>query len=176
MRRAGSDGWAQASLVVLRTLIGWHFLYEGYFKLVQPAWSAAGAPFPPWSSAGFLRTASGPFAPAFRSLAESSWLSTIDAAVPIALVAIGLMLMLGVFTQLAGVGALGLLLTFYAAAIPMSGLPEPRAEGAYLVVNKTLVEAAAVLVVLAFRTGRIAGLDRWRAGRTAVAPAGGGHP
>ena len=174
MTPAGLGGWAQASLVALRTLIGWHFLYEGYFKLVQPAWSAAGAPLPPWSSAGFLRAASGPFAPAFRSLAESSWLATIDAAIPIALVAIGLMLMLGVFTQVACVGALGLLLTFYAAAIPMSGLPEPRAEGAYLIVNKTLVEAGAVLVVLACRTGRIAGLDRWRVGRAVVTPAAGG--
>ena len=38
-------------------------------------------------------------------------------------------------------------------------LPEARAEGAYLIVNKNLIEAAAVLVLLAFRTGRIAGLD-----------------
>ncbi len=173
MTRAGFGGWAQASLVLLRTLIGWHFLYEGYFKLVQPAWSAAGAPLPPWSSAGFLRAASGPFAAAFRSLADSSWLQAIDAAIPIALVAIGLMLILGVFTQLACVGALGLLVAFYAAAIPMSGLPEPRAEGAYLVVNKTLVEAAAVLVVMTCRTGRIAGLDRLRIRRAAVAPVAG---
>ena len=45
---------APVALVLLRTLIGWHFLYEGYFKLMQPAWSAAGAPLPPWSAAGFL--------------------------------------------------------------------------------------------------------------------------
>ena len=25
------------ALVLLRTLIGWHFLYEGYTKLLQPA-------------------------------------------------------------------------------------------------------------------------------------------
>jgi hypothetical protein len=37
------------------------------------------------------------------------------------------------------------------------------AEGSYLFVNKTLVEAVAVLVLLSFDTGRIAGLDRlWR--------------
>jgi hypothetical protein len=29
-------------------------------------------------------------------------------------------------------------------------------------VNKTLVELAAVLVLLAFHTGRLAGLDTWR--------------
>ncbi len=36
---------------------------------------------------------------------------------------------------------------------------EPGTEGNYLLVNKNLVEAAAVFVVLVFRTGRIAGLD-----------------
>jgi hypothetical protein len=38
-------------------------------------------------------------------------------------------------------------------------MPQPNAEGAYLFVNKNLVELAAVLVIFAFRTGRIAGLD-----------------
>ena len=31
-------------LVVLRTLVGWHFLYEGYTKLLYPAWGQNGAP------------------------------------------------------------------------------------------------------------------------------------
>ena len=35
----------QVSLVILRTLVGWHFLYEGYTKLLHPAWSQGGAPF-----------------------------------------------------------------------------------------------------------------------------------
>jgi hypothetical protein len=39
---------------------------------------------------------------------------------------------------------------FYVSAIPLSGLPEPRSEGAYLLVNKNLIEAAAVLVVSLF--------------------------
>ena len=33
----------QVGLVLLRTLVGWHFLYEGYFKLWRPAWSRTGA-------------------------------------------------------------------------------------------------------------------------------------
>ncbi len=69
-------------------------------------------------------------------------------------------------------GALGLLTLFYLAAIPTSGLHEPHAEGAYLLVNKHLVEAAAVFVLLAFRTGRIAGLDLLRRRRRAPAPRG----
>ena len=152
--------WAPACLVLLRTLIGWHFLYEGYFKLIQPAWSAAGAPLPPWSAAGFLRAASGPLAGAFHRMAEPPWISIVDVAIPVALAVIGVWLMLGLFTQWAAAGALLLLLTFYIAAVPTTGEPELRSEGAYLIVNKTLIEAGAVLVVLLSRTGRIAGLDR----------------
>jgi hypothetical protein len=47
---------------------------------------------------------------------------------------------------------------FYLSAIPM-GLPEARSEGTYLFVNKNLIEASAVLALMTFRTGRIAGLD-----------------
>ena len=35
----------QIAVVALRTLIGWHFLYEGYVKLL-PAWSRDGQPMP----------------------------------------------------------------------------------------------------------------------------------
>jgi thiosulfate dehydrogenase [quinone] large subunit len=148
------------TLIVLRTLIGWHFLYEGYTKLLQPAWGRMGAPVARWSSAGYLRGASGPFADTFHALANSSWIGTIDVAVAVALVAVGLSLILGFFTQLGCAGAIALLATFYVSAIPM-GLPEPRSEGTYLFVNKNLIEAAAVLTLMTFRTGRIAGVDTW---------------
>jgi hypothetical protein len=39
-------------------------------------------------------------------------------------------------------------------------MPQPGAEGAYLIVNKNLIEMVALLAILAFRTGTIAGLDR----------------
>ena len=55
-----------------------------------------------------------------------------------------------------------LLALFYLSAIPFSGLPEPRAEGTYLIVNKNLIEAVAVGVLMTFQTGRIAGLDMLR--------------
>ncbi len=74
----------------------------------------------------------------------------------------GLGLMLGLFTQLACAGALALLALFYVSWFPTRGVYEPGAEGNYLLVNKNLVEAAAVAVVLLFRTGRIAGLDLLR--------------
>jgi thiosulfate dehydrogenase [quinone] large subunit len=154
--------WQQAGLVLLRTLIGWHFLYEGYFKLLHPAWSRVGTPLPNWSAAGYLKGATGPFAPLFRSMGESTWLPQLDIFVACALLLVGLSLVLGIFTDAGCVGALCLLALFYVSAIPTSGIPDARAEGAYLLVNKNLIEAGAVLVLLVFKTGRLAGLDRLR--------------
>ena len=71
--------------------------------------------------------------------------------------------MLGLFTQLGCIGAMGLLASFYVSAIPL-GLPDSHAEGTYLFVNKNLIELACVFVVFTFRTGRIAGLDTWYVG------------
>jgi thiosulfate dehydrogenase (quinone) large subunit len=159
------------TLIALRTLIGWHFLYEGYTKLVQPAWGRAGAPVAAWSSAAYLQAATGPFADAFHALGRSQWIGTIDLTVALALVAIGLSLILGFFTQLGCAGAVALLAMFYLSAIPV-GLPEARSEGTYLFVNKNLIEAAAVLTLFTFRTGRIAGLDSlWVAREPAFAKA-----
>ena len=50
----------QVALIVLRTFIGWHFLYEGYFKLLLPAWTPDGTHLGPWSSASYLNGATGP--------------------------------------------------------------------------------------------------------------------
>ncbi len=155
----GLSAAQQVSLVVLRTLVGWHFLYEGYFKLARPAWSRAGTPLASWSSAGYLQAGSGPFAPLFQKLAQPQWLGTLDTLVAVGLVAVGLSLVLGLFARAGAAGALFLLTMFYLASIPTAGLPQPGAEGAYLFVNKTLVEAGAALVLLVFGTGRIAGLD-----------------
>jgi thiosulfate dehydrogenase [quinone] large subunit len=159
---ASLDRIQQWSLVVLRTLVGWHLLYEGFVKLWTPAWSLDGAPLARWTSAGYLRASTGPFSGLFRGLAELPALSALDAAIALGLLLVGLSLTLGLFTRAGAWGALGLLGLFYLAWIPTTGVHERGAEGAYLIVNKTLIEAAAVAVLLAFRTDRIAGLDLLR--------------
>ena len=148
----------QTWLVILRTLVGWHFLYEGYTKLLHPAWSLAGTPLPPWSSAAYLKAATGPLAPLFHWMGNASWIGSLDLAIAIALTGIGISLMLGLFTQAGCCGALAMLAMFYLAAVP-TGAVDPRAEGTYLFVNKNLIEACAVLVLLTFRTASIAGID-----------------
>jgi thiosulfate dehydrogenase [quinone] large subunit len=161
----------QIGLVLLRTLIGWHFLYEGLVKLVWPAWTRAGVPMGRFSSAGYLRSSTGPFADVFRAFADASWLPWLDLLVAWGLLLIGVGLMLGLFTQIACAGALALLALFYLSWLPTRGVYEPGTEGNYLLVNKNLVEAAAVFVVLVFRTCRIAGLDLVLARpRTTAAP------
>jgi thiosulfate dehydrogenase [quinone] large subunit len=164
--------WQEVSLILLRTLIGWHFLYEGFVKLWTPAWSLDGAPLARWTSAGYLRSSMGPFAGLFRGVADLSALPALDTTIAVGLLLVGLSLILGLFTRAGAWGALLLLGLFYLAWIPTSGVHERGAEGAYLIVNKTLIEAGAVLVLLAFRTDRIAGLDLLR-GRAGASPAPG---
>jgi thiosulfate dehydrogenase (quinone) large subunit len=160
--------FARIALVVMRTLIGWHFLYEGLYKLLLPGWSRAGQPMAGWTAAGYLAQAGGPLAPLLHRFAQPPIIGWIDILVPLGLALVGLSLILGLFTQLGAWGAFGFLVIFYLSAIPTSGLPQPGAEGSYLLVNKNLIEASAVLVLIAFDTGRIAGLDLLRSRRAAA--------
>jgi thiosulfate dehydrogenase [quinone] large subunit len=155
----------QFALVALRTLIGWHFLYEAYYKIWAPAWRPAGTPLARWTSAGYLRGASGPLAGLFRWMVDKDWTPWIDRSVKIGLLLIGLSLILGLFTRIGALGALFFLGLFYLLYVPLTGVPQPGNEGTYLIVNKTLIEAAAVGVLLVFDTGAIAGLDLLLRGR-----------
>lgn len=155
----------QLALLALRTAVGWHFLYEGYYKLALPAWSSNGAPLGQWTSAGYLKGGSGPLAWIFGRLIDAGWGGWIDNTVKIGLLLIGLSLMLGLFTRAGCWSALIFLSLFYMVSVPLSGIQQQGSEGAYLIVNKTLIEGIAVCVLLVFRTGEIAGLDLLLANR-----------
>jgi thiosulfate dehydrogenase [quinone] large subunit len=150
----------QFTLVALRTVIGWHFLYEAYYKIISSsAWSPAGKPLERWTSAGYLKGASGPLAGLFQRVINAGGTPWLDRGVKIGLLLVGLSLILGLFTRLGSWGALIFLTLFYLLYIPTMGVPQPNNEGTYLIVNKTLIEAIAVCVLLAFNSGAIAGLD-----------------
>ena len=131
------------SLVLLRTLIGWHFLYEGYYKLALPAWSAAGQPLGAVERGRIFRASTGPLSGAFHSLAASRFVPWVDAIVPVVLVLVGVSLTLGLFTRLGCWVAMALLALFY-WPIPTSGAPVTGQEGTYLLVSKNLIELVAV--------------------------------
>ena len=93
---------------------------------------------------------------------EKSQTFLIDWANMLALTAVGVCLMLGLFTRLAALGGIGLLMLYYFAMPPFPGYPEsPMTEGHYLMVNKNLVEALALLMIATTRIGRWAGLDAY---------------
>ncbi len=90
----------------------------------------------------------------------------IDWANMLALTAVGAGLMLGLFTRLSALGAIGLLALYYTCMPPLPWLPDyPAQEGHYLFVNKNLIEAIALMVIATSRVGRWCGLDafvsRW---------------
>jgi thiosulfate dehydrogenase (quinone) large subunit len=141
------------SIVLLRVLIGWHFLYEGIAKLSLPSWSAS----------GFLTQSRGPFAALFHGLAGNpAMLEKVNLMTMWGLVAIGLGLIVGCLTRTAAVSGILIILLIYLCNPPFVGyFYSIPMEGSYLVVNKNLVEAAGLLVVAMTNTGVVAGIDRF---------------
>ena len=144
--------WPMVAITLLRVFVGWHFLYEGIAKLSSPAWSAA----------GYLKQARGPFSGLFKWLAsQPNLLANADLITMWGLTAVGVLLILGLFTRLASIGGIGFILLFYLCNPPFVGyFYSIPTEGSYLIVNKNLVELAALLVIFATGSGRFAGLDR----------------
>ncbi|MFI5207671.1 MAG: DoxX family membrane protein, partial [Gemmatimonadales bacterium] len=140
-----------ASLVTLRMLVGWHFCYEGLAKLLDPY----------WTSAGYLSASQWWFKGLFIHLsANPTAMRLIDGVNAWGLALIGLLLIVGSLNRIAAVAGMALLFLYYIAAPPLVGLSYPiPAEGAYLIVNKVLIELAALWVLLVFPTARQFGLD-----------------
>lgn len=140
------------ALVSLRMLIGWHFLYEGVAKLTNPY----------WTSAGYLQESQGWFSERFMSLANSPGaLAVVDNLNQWGLLLIGLALLVGTFTRTAAIAGVVVLALYYVAAPPFPGMEYAMpAEGSYLIVNKILIELAALLVILGYPTAHRIGLDR----------------
>jgi thiosulfate dehydrogenase [quinone] large subunit len=140
------------ALVSLRMLIGWHFLYEGVAKLSNPY----------WTSAGYLQESKGWFSGFFMDLANNAGaLGVVDNLNQWGLLLIGLALLVGVFSRTAAFAGVVMLALYYLAAPPFPTLEYAMpSEGSYLIVNKILVELAALLVIVGFPTAHRIGLDR----------------
>ena len=140
-------------LVALRLAIGWHFLYEGLVKLANPNWSSVSYLL---DSEGFLRQI-------YISMASNpDVLSTIDFLNIWGLILIGMGLILGAFTRVAIISGIVLMVFYYLSHPPFVGLKYAvPSDGSYLVVNKMVIEALALGVLLAFPTWKEWGVDRW---------------
>ena len=143
-------------LVLLRLAIGWHFLYEGVTKLYNPYWTAR----------GYLLSAEGWLKPLFEKLSGDGVVGLVDIANVTLTLAVGVTLLLGIFTRTGAVIGCILLALFYLAHPPLHGYAASTMGGSYWIVNYNLVEIAALLVVIAFPTGKYFGLENLLARRS----------
>jgi len=152
MKKINYSGFQLFWLVALRVLIGWHFLYEGMAKLTNPNWSGVGYLL---DSEGFLKEF-------YLNLASNPvLLKTVDFLNIWGLIAIGLGLILGVFSRITVIAGIFLLALYYFSHPPFIGLKYSLPmEGSYLIVNKVLIELIALAVLFVFPTGNKIGLDR----------------
>ena len=147
----------QWMLVILRVAIGWHLLYEGIIKLMNPN----------WSSVGYLMDSKGWFAGIFHSIAANrDALQVADFLNIWGLILVGLGLILGLFTRLSCYGGIALLALYYLSHPPLLNVTYIiPSEGNYMLVNKNLIELFTLAVLLLFPTGRIVGIDRFIFGK-----------
>lgn len=138
-------------LVLLRMLIGWHILYEGLAKLLDPQWSSLFfLKESKWILSGFAKWV----------ISDPTILNVVDFLNTWGLIAIGLGLILGIFFRVAAISGAILLLVYYLNCPPLLGIEYSLpADGSNLIVNKTLIEAVALCVLALFPTGNILGID-----------------
>jgi len=136
------------ALVLLRILIGWHFLYEGIIKAYNPSWTAKGYLL----SASILK-------PFFSWIAGDSLISVIDTLNIAGLMAVGISLLIGLKVRWGCIAGILLLLMYYLAHPPFPSLPQGPSEGSYWVVNKNLIEMVALYVIYLFPLISVFGIE-----------------
>lgn len=140
-------------LLVLRIFIGWHFLFEGMVKVLNPNWTAT----------SYLMDSQGIFRSIFINMAGNAGLMKyIDFLNEWALVLIGLGLLLGCFARLSSIGGIMLLLLYTFSHPAFVGVKYMIPfEGSYFIIDKNLIELAALGVLFVFPSARVIGIDRY---------------
>jgi len=138
-------------LLLLRFAIGWHILYEGIAKLLDPSWSSVEfLRESQWVLSGFAQWI----------ISDPNVLSVVDFLNTWGLIAIGLGLIFGLFSRVASIAGALLLLVYYLNAPPLTGIEYTLpAGGNYIIVNETLIEVIALCVLALFPTSHIFGFD-----------------
>jgi 4-hydroxymandelate oxidase len=148
------DSKARWALLALRIAVGWHFLYEGVSKLLAVR----------WSSADYLASAEGVFGSLFQAIAGTPWMvRAVDVLNAWGLALVGLLLMLGLVTRAASIAGVAMLALYTLAHPALPGMAgSALGGGSYLIVDRNIVEAVALLVVAALPFGFLWGVDRMR--------------
>ena len=140
-------------LVTLRFLIGWHFLYEGISKLLNPY----------WSSAAYLLDSKWILSGLANTIVSNPNLLTISDYINMwGLTLVGVSLIFGIYSRYGSLIGMGFIMLYYLFAPPLVGLEYGKPnEGSYIIVNKNLIEACALWVLYSFPTSQHIGLDRF---------------
>jgi len=151
MNTPANSKWQSGLLIALRFLIGWHLLFEGVSKLVHPE----------WSSVAFLVESEWIFSGIANWITSNQGvLNVVDSMNTLGLVAIGLGLILGLFTRWAAIAGTVLLALYYLFLPPFIGMGIAAfQEGNYLIVNKNLIEAVMLLLIAVSPAAKNFGLD-----------------
>jgi uncharacterized membrane protein YphA (DoxX/SURF4 family) len=128
--------------LILRISLGWHFLYEGLTKVIDPHWTAE----------AYLRGSSGIFSPFFHFLSSGPGMITaVDFLNEWGLILVGSALILGVFVRMASVSGILLLMLYYFAYPPFGHQSaDILSEGHFWIINRNLIEALVFLVIYLF--------------------------
>lgn len=142
-----------AALVALRIAIGWHFLYEGGVKILNPV----------WTSKSYLLDSGGFLKPFFEWIAQNSTLLAFsDYANAWGLTLIGISLIVGLLTRYSTWAGIILLSLYYLSHPAFPGIEYLfPSDGSYFLINKTMVEIFALWVLYAFPTSKQVGLERF---------------
>jgi uncharacterized membrane protein YphA (DoxX/SURF4 family) len=140
-------------LTILRILVGWHFLYEGFSKLIIPGWTAK----------FYLLGSKWIFAGLFHWMASSpSIMKAVDFMNIWGLILIGLSLFIGLFVRWSALAGAFLLLLYFVAYPPLFGFTMGVvAEGNYQWVDKNLIELFLLIVIATLPAEYFFGVDRW---------------
>ncbi|MCK5066206.1 MAG: DoxX family protein [Bacteroidales bacterium] len=123
-------------ITIIRAAIGWHFLYEGFSKLLMED----------WSSKSYLANASGFCSGFYHWLAAGeAMVNVVDFLNVYGLILIGLALFLGIFIRLASTAGILLLVLYYFAYPPFGISLFGSLEGHFYIVNRNFIEAFLLL-------------------------------
>jgi thiosulfate dehydrogenase [quinone] large subunit len=133
------------TLFLLRLSLGWMMFYAGITKVLDPNWSAA----------GYLKGAK-TFAGFYGWLASPGVLPVVNFVNEWGLTLLGVSLILGLGVRLSSILGAVLMLLYY---VPIIDFPYPNPHS--YIVDEHIIYAAALLLLAAFRAGRVWGLENW---------------
>ena len=142
------DKFQKISLFLLRVLTGWMMFYAGITKVLDPGWSAA----------GYLKGAK-TFAGFYNWLTSPAIMPVINFINEWGLTLLGVSLILGVSVRLSSVSGAVLMMLYY---FPVLDFPYPNPHS--FLVDEHIIYVAALLVLAAYRAGRVWGLENWCSG------------